>query len=143
MGMVELAPPWVTTSYIPPVMPPLPSGMKLPTRAMGVAAKVQLAQTSPLVVKAYVPFKLPRPKLPEGGGGVMAVPPPPQLEIPRAAAPTSAVRRRFIAHLAGLLFQLASSVMPEWLESLWCCEPRRLEHLSAQCAPQSRYRPRS
>src|SRR5260370_3772821 len=136
MGMVELAPPWVTTSYIPPVMPPLPSGMKLPTRAMGVAAKVQLAQTSPLVVKAYVPFKLPTPKLPDGGGGVMAVPPPPQLEIPRAAAPTSAVRRRFIAHLAGLLFRLVSSATPAWLESLCGAEPRRLAFPSAHPAPQ-------
>jgi hypothetical protein len=52
MMVALLTVPLAFTSSTPPVIWPMPSAEKLPTRAIGVAAVVQLAQTSPLVVKA-------------------------------------------------------------------------------------------
>src|SRR5579862_692538 len=59
---------------MPPVMLPLPSALKEPTRAKNPPVE----PSSPLMEKAYWPFKLVTEKPPVGGGGVGVVPPPPQ-----------------------------------------------------------------
>src|SRR5262252_2412987 len=103
MAIAGVAPtPETFTSSTPPEMPPLPSAVKLPTRARGLT--VAPLKTSPLVMKAYVPLRLARENLPVGGGGCTEEPPPPQAARQRAAAETSAVARRFIGHLATPLF---------------------------------------
>src|SRR5579863_131301 len=59
---------------MPVVMLPLPSALKEPTRAKNPP----VAPSSPLIEKAYWPFRLVTEKPPVGGGGVGGVPPPPQ-----------------------------------------------------------------
>src|SRR6266699_1572140 len=60
-----------TTSSMAEVMFPLPSAKKLPTRAMKPPE-----ESSPLMEKAYWPFRLLLEKFPiGGGGGVMETPP--------------------------------------------------------------------
>src|SRR5215472_1659645 len=102
--------PEVFTSSTPPEMPPFPSAVKLPTRDIGFS--VAPVKTSPLVVKAYVPFRLERLYLPVGGGGGTEEPPLLQAASQRAAAATTAVIKRFIAHLARLAFVPASRLKP-------------------------------
>ena len=53
-----------TTSSIAEVMFPLPSAVKLPTRAMKPPFR-----STPLMAKAYWPFRLVSEKFPVGGGG--------------------------------------------------------------------------
>ena len=62
----------------------------------------------PLIEYPLTTFRIGKYSLPVGGGGVIVEPPPLQAAIQRAAAATSAVNRRFIAHLAELPFALAS-----------------------------------
>src|SRR5215470_6238223 len=120
MGIAGVAPtPETFTSSTPPGMPPLPSVVKLPTRARGLT--VAPLKTSPLVMKAYVPLKLASENLPLGGGGCTEAPPP-QAASHRAAAETSAVTTRFIAHLAALPFVPESSLQRASEGSLLRCE---------------------
>src|SRR5579862_802187 len=59
---------------MPPVIFALSTAIKEPTRAK----KLPVEPSSPLMEKAYWPFKLVTEKPPVGGGGVGVVPPPPQ-----------------------------------------------------------------
>src|SRR5713101_2001849 len=131
MGSARLVVPAAFTSSTPPVILPVPSAVKLPTRASGVAFKPPV-KDSPLVTNTYWPFKLARLYLPTGGGG-LTIPLPLQAVLQRAAATERARRRRFIAHLAALPFVPATSRTPGSSKSLWCCGPRRLVRPSAQC----------
>src|SRR5689334_16425507 len=95
--------PLALTSSIPPMMLPLPSAMKTPVRARGTGVPDPAVKTSPLVTKAYWPFRLAILYLPTGGGG-WTLEPPPQAPDNRAAAAAKAKCRRFIAHLVTLAF---------------------------------------
>src|SRR6266478_9531389 len=101
MGRARLVCPSAFTSSTPPVMLPAPSAAKLPTRASGVTFAP--VKDSPLVTNAYWPFKLERPYLPTGGGG-LTIPPLLQAALQKAPATATVRRRRFIAHLAALPF---------------------------------------
>src|SRR5260370_40634663 len=83
-------------------MPPFPYAMKLPIRANPTAVRELGANTSPLVTKAYWPFKLALLYLPTGGGGVTVVPAPPEAALQRAAAGMSTKRMSFIPNLPEL-----------------------------------------
>src|SRR5258708_39354154 len=96
---------------------PSPSAVKLPVRARGVALKPPV-KDSPLVTKAYWPFKLALLYLPTGGGG-LTIPLPLQAALQRAETNEKARRRRFTAHLAAIPFVLTSSPKPEQSRSLW------------------------
>src|SRR6266852_4201665 len=91
--------PSTLVSSTPPVMPPAPFAIKVPTRAKGTGENPPV-KDSPLVTNAYWPFRLALLKLPTGGGSVMVPPPPPHAAVQRAAASTNAGKRRFIAHPA-------------------------------------------
>src|SRR6266481_8769526 len=117
-------------SSTPVVMFPSPSAVKLPVRASGVALKPPV-KDSPLVTKAYWPFKLALLYLPTGGGG-LTIPLPLQAALQKAPAATSIRRRRFIAHLAALPSVLAPARKPESSQSLSCCGPLRLARPSEQ-----------
>src|SRR6266849_6511192 len=108
MGIAFVGVPAAFTSSTPPVMWPWPSAAKLPVRESGMAKMEPGVKTSPLVTKAYWPFKLAALKLPVGGGGVTLEPPLLQAALQRAAAAVRAKRKRFIGHLAGLAFALES-----------------------------------
>src|SRR5258708_3511326 len=103
---------------------PIPSAVKLPVRARGVALKPPV-KDSPLVTKAYWPFKLALVYLPTGGGG-LTIPLPLQATVQRAPATASVRKRRFIAHLAALPFGPATPRKPESAKSLSYCGPLRL-----------------
>src|SRR5260370_19486512 len=115
---------------------PSPAAVKLPVRERGVGLKPPV-KDSPLVTKAYWPFKLALVYLPTGGGG-LTIPLPLQAALQRAPAAASIRRRRFIAHLAALPFALASARKPESSRNPWCCGLRQLARPSALCAPRSR-----
>src|SRR2546425_9230568 len=83
-----------TTSSIAEVMFPLPSAVKLPTRAMNPPFR-----SSPLMEKAYWPFRLLLEKFPIGGGGGVIEAPPLQAAAQTARAIVPSKRTRFIAHL--------------------------------------------
>src|SRR6266704_6872139 len=100
MGIALFKVPARFTSSTPPVMWPWPSAVKLPVRESGVAEMEPGVKTSPLVTKAYWPFKLAALKLPVGGGGVTLEPPLPQAALQRAVTIDRISRSRFIAHLA-------------------------------------------
>src|SRR5713101_6374957 len=117
-------------------MLPIPSAAKLPVRARGVALKPPV-KDSPLVTKAYCPFKLATLNLPTGGGG-LTIPFPLHAALQKAPAATSIKRRRLIAHLAALPFVLALAQKPGSSKSLSCCAQRRLARPSAQYGPRSR-----
>src|SRR5437588_9067098 len=102
----------------PALTPPAPSAVKLPVLENGVADTAPLVMASPVVTKAYVPFRLASEYLPVGGGGLIVAPPPPQASVQRAAAATSAVIRRFIAHLAALRSGQASNLQRACVRSL-------------------------
>src|SRR6266852_3021844 len=135
MGIAFIGVPAAFTSSTPPVMRPWPSAVKLPVRARGVALKLPV-KNSPLVTKAYWPFKSALLKLPTGGGGVTKLLVPPQAALQRAAAAVRPSKRRFIAHLAGLPFDLATRGKRESAGSLWCCGRRRPERPFARCERQ-------
>src|SRR5713101_2653056 len=99
----------------------------------GVAEIEPGVKTSPLVTKAYWPFKLAALKLPVGGGGVTLEPPPPQAALQRAAAAVRAKRKRFIAHLAAPQFERATGQKRGSSRSLGCCERRRLACPFVRC----------
>src|SRR5690348_3323849 len=111
MAMALLGVPAALTSSIPPVMLPFPSAIKTPLRASGTGAPDPAVKTSPLVTKAYWPFRLARLYLPVGGGG-WTLEPPPHAPDNRAAAVARAKSRRFIAHLAALAFDPGSVWKP-------------------------------
>src|SRR5437660_2469085 len=100
--------PSALTSSIPPVMLPLPSAINTPTRANGTGKEDPFVKTSPFVTNAYWPFKLARLYFPAGVGGWTLAPPLPHAALQRAVATEMAIRRRFIAHPAGLPFDLES-----------------------------------
>src|SRR2546425_4537130 len=83
-----------TTSSIAEVMFPLPSAVKLPTRAMKPPD-----ESSPLMAKAYWPFRLLSEKFPVGGGGGVMETPPLQAPAQSARVIVASRRTRFIAHL--------------------------------------------
>src|SRR2546427_9023253 len=83
-----------TTSSIAEVMFPLPSAVKLPTRAMKPPD-----ESSPLMEKAYWPFRLLLEKFPIGGGGGVMETPPLQAAAQSARAIVANRRTRFTAHL--------------------------------------------
>src|SRR5438876_3686057 len=83
-----------TTSSIAEVMFPLPSAVKLPTRAMKPPD-----ESSPLMEKAYWPLRLLSEKFPIGGGGGVIEAPPLQAAAHSARAIVASGRTRFIAHL--------------------------------------------
>src|SRR5437667_12830256 len=83
-----------TTSSIAEVMFPLPSAVKLPTRAMKPPFR-----STPLMAKAYWPFRLVSEKFPVGGGGGVMEAPPLQAAAQSARAIVASRRTRFIAHL--------------------------------------------
>src|SRR5438445_13117874 len=83
-----------TTSSIAEVMFPLPSAVKLPTRAMKPPD-----ESSPLMAKAYWPFRLLSEKFPVGGGGGVMETPPLQAAAHNARTTARSRRTRFIAHL--------------------------------------------
>src|SRR6266849_300867 len=133
MGIALVTVPAAFTSSTPPVMWPWPSAVKLPVRESGVAEMEPGVKTSPLVTKAYWPFKLAALKLPVGGGGVTLEPPPPQAALQRAAAAVRVKRRRFIAHLAAPQFERATGQRRGSLRSLGRCERRQLARPFARC----------
>src|SRR5260221_3355360 len=103
---------------------PSPAAVKLRVRGGGVALKPPV-KDSPLVTKAYWPFKLALVYLPTGGGG-LTIPLPLQATVQRAPATASVRKRRFIAHLAALPFVLASARKQESSRNPWCCGTQRL-----------------
>src|SRR6267154_3444847 len=111
MAMALEGVPLALTSSIPPVMLPLPSAMKTPVRASGTGALDPLVKTSPSVTKAYWPFRLAILYLPTGGGGWTLEPPPHAVDN-RLAAVARANCKRFIAHLATLVFDPRSGWKP-------------------------------
>src|ERR1700674_197385 len=125
-------------SSTPPEMLPWPSAMNRPVRASGVALVAPAAKTSPLVTNTYWPFKLASVYLPTGVGGLTIVLLPLQAALQSATAAERVRRRRFIAHLAGLPFVLASSRRSVSSGSLECSEPQQLARPSAQCGRRSR-----
>src|SRR3989442_11443107 len=90
-------------------------------------------KTSPLVTKAYWPFKLAALKLPVGGGGVTLEPPPLQAALQRAAAAVRANRRRFIAHLAAPQFERGTWQRRGSSKSLGRCGRRQLSRPFSRC----------
>src|SRR5258708_40274396 len=118
-------------------MLPCPSALNTPVRASGVALMAPTEKTSPLVTKTYWPFKLAVLYFPTGGGGLTKPLPPPQAAVQRAVPAVKIRKRRFIAHLAGLPFVLASSQRQERGRSLLCCERQRLWRPSVQRRPRT------
>src|SRR6266702_2770771 len=133
MGIALFKVPARFTSSTPPVMWPWPSAVKLPVRESGVAEMEPGVKTSPLVTKAYWPFKLAALKLPVGGGGVTLEPPLPQAALQRATAAVRAKRKRFIAHPAAPQFERATLQRRGSSRSLGCCERRPLACPFARC----------
>src|SRR6266571_5099665 len=121
------------TSSTPPVMWPWPSAVKLPTRESGMAEMEPGVKTSPLVTKAYWPFKLAALKLPVGGGGVTLEPPLLQAAVQNAVAIDRISRSLFIAHLAAPRFERATLQRRGSSRSLGCCERRPLACPFARC----------
>src|SRR5713226_3802226 len=119
------------TSSTPPLILPCPSALNTPVRASGVAVRAPATKDSPLVTNTYWPFKLARPYLPTGGGGLTIPLPPLHAAIQRAAATERVRSRRFIAHLSSLPFFLATSLRPGSSRSLWRCAWPRLARPSA------------
>src|SRR5258708_4105033 len=97
---------------------PIPSAVKLPVRARGVALKPPV-KDSPLVTKAYWPFRFALLYLPTGGGG-LPIQLPLHAALQGAPAAASIKRRRFIAPLEALPSVRPTSRKPELSESLWC-----------------------
>src|SRR5207247_8525402 len=123
--------PSALTSSIPPVMLPLPSAINVPTRANGVGKEAPLVKTSTFVTNAYWPFKLARLYFPAGGGGWTLEPPLPHAALQRAVATEMAIRRRFIAHSAGLPCELEAVWKLACGSRLCHCERRRLAPAAA------------
>src|SRR5260370_22487635 len=117
-------------------MLPCPSALNTPVRASGVALMAPTEKASCLVTKTYWPFKLAVLYFPTGGGGLTKPLPPPQAAVQRAVPAVKIRKRRFIAHLAGLPFVLASSQRQERGRSLLCCERQRLGRPSLQRRPR-------
>src|SRR6266702_2389577 len=109
-----------------PVMWPWPSAVKLPTRAGGMAAMEPGLKPSPLVPKAYWPFKLAALKLPVGGGRVTLEPQLLQAAVQNAVTIDRISRSRFIAHLAAPRLERGTWQRRGSSRSLGCGERRRL-----------------
>src|SRR5260370_2992064 len=118
-------------------MGPIPSEVKVPVRARGVARKPPV-KDSPAVTKAYWPFKSASVYLPTGGGGTAMPLPPLQAALQRAATIVSAKKRRFIEHLAMLPFVLASSARRDSSKKPLCLGRGWLAFPFVPCAPQRR-----
>src|SRR5260370_30801024 len=119
-------------------MLPCPSALNTPVRASGVALMAPTEKASCLVTKTYWPFKLAVLYFPTGGGGLTKPLPPPQAAVQRVVPAVKIRKRRFIAHLAGLPFVLASSQRQDRGRSLLCCERQRLGRPSVQRGRRSK-----
>src|SRR6266567_1382852 len=104
-------------SIVPPLIPPLPSAVRVPT-----IVKKPKPESLPVTEKTYVPFKSLLVKFPVGGGGMTCeMPPPPQ--APRIAR---------LEKMMGRTKRLRKNMTSPWVN---CCGADSFDRASTVALP--------